>query len=181
MTVQVSLPGFNSPAAGFEQPFEMLRACHERVHRSLRLLQRLIEHIDAHGHDASSRSAASDVLRYFDVAAPLHHEDEEKHVFPAVMEGGGSDLRAAVSQLDAEHDSLEALWQKLRPELLAWRDDGQTPAVSSAQRHWAEDFQRAYEAHIRLEEELVYPAAEAILAAGDLADMGAEMAARRRQ
>jgi hypothetical protein len=59
-----ALPGFDSPAIGFEQPFEMLEACHDRVRRSLALLGRLIEHIDRHGHDDKSRGAASDVLRY---------------------------------------------------------------------------------------------------------------------
>ena len=66
----VSLPGFASPGVGFEQPFEMLEACHERVQRSLALLQRLVDHVDRNGHDADSRSAARDVLRYFDIAGP---------------------------------------------------------------------------------------------------------------
>ena len=37
-----SLPGFDAPAVGFEQPFEMLLACHDRVRRSLALLGRLV-------------------------------------------------------------------------------------------------------------------------------------------
>ena len=57
----IALPGFDSPGVGFEQPFEMLQACHERVQRSLDLLGRLEEHIDRKGHDAQSRSAATDV------------------------------------------------------------------------------------------------------------------------
>jgi hypothetical protein len=55
------IAGFDSPSVGFEQPFEMLAACHDRVLRSLALLQRLVDHIDAQGHDAQSRSAAVDV------------------------------------------------------------------------------------------------------------------------
>ena len=73
MTPSAALPGFHSPAASFERPHDMLLACHERVQRSLDLLGRLVAHIDSHGHDASSRSAAQDVLRYFTLAAPLHH------------------------------------------------------------------------------------------------------------
>ena len=57
----------STPAVGFDQPFEMLDACHDRVDRTLTLLQRLAAHIDSKGHDASSRSAANDVLRYFDL------------------------------------------------------------------------------------------------------------------
>ena len=35
---QITLPGHRAPGAGFEAPFEMLDACHERVHRMLALL-----------------------------------------------------------------------------------------------------------------------------------------------
>ena len=74
-----------SPAAGFEQPFEMLVACHERVHRMLALLGRLREHLHGHGPDTQAQQAARDVMRYFDQAAPLHHQDEELHVFPPLL------------------------------------------------------------------------------------------------
>jgi len=93
------LPGFSSPAAGFEQPYEMLTACHERVQRTLDLLDRLIDHVAQHGLDAQSRSAAADVLRYFDLAAPLHHQDEELHVFPPLLAGEDAALRAVVRRL----------------------------------------------------------------------------------
>ena len=59
-----SLPGFSAPAASFDQPFEMMEACHDRVQRSLDLLERIVRHIDENGHDAQSRSAVQDVLRY---------------------------------------------------------------------------------------------------------------------
>ena len=35
---------FDPPGAGFDAPFEMLGACHERVRRMLRLLARLQAH-----------------------------------------------------------------------------------------------------------------------------------------
>lgn len=60
----------------------MLEACHERVQRTLGLLGRLREHVRKQGVDNDARQAARDVLRYFDIAAPLHHQDEELHVFP---------------------------------------------------------------------------------------------------
>ncbi|MEZ0309011.1 MAG: hemerythrin domain-containing protein, partial [Ramlibacter sp.] len=80
-TVRIT-PASSAPAPTFEQPFDMLEACHERVHRSLDLLARLRAHVVTHGADDQARQAAIDVLRYFDVAAPAHHLDEELHVFP---------------------------------------------------------------------------------------------------
>jgi len=182
MASSVALPGFNTPAVGFEQPFDMLEACHQRVERSLDLLERLIAHIDANGHDASSRSAASDVLRYFDIAAPHHHEDEERHVFPVVLATSrDADMRETVNRLHADHLRMDELWARLRLVLQSWRDADPAPAVTESDRKLAADFAQSYAAHIPLEENLIYPAAKAVLSADRLAEIGAEMAARRRQ
>jgi hemerythrin-like domain-containing protein len=176
----VSLPGFGSPAVGFEQPFEMLEACHERVQRSLALLQRIVDHVDRQGHDADSRTAAGDVLRSFDIAGPHHHEDEERHVFPALAGHADAGVRAAVAQLQADHVRMHAQWAALRQVLLDWRDAEHPAAINSAQRGLIDDFVAAYESHIPLEESVVYPAARPRFTDADLARIGAEMARRRQ-
>ena len=56
-----SLPGFNTPAVGFGQPFEMLEACHERVQRTLTLLEKLRAYLHTHTCDDTARQAARDV------------------------------------------------------------------------------------------------------------------------
>ncbi|MEJ8815283.1 hypothetical protein WKW77_29760 [Variovorax ureilyticus] len=66
-----------SAAAGSEQPFSMMEACHERLQRTLGLLERLCAHVARQGADEQARRAARDVMRYFDKAAPQHHLDEE--------------------------------------------------------------------------------------------------------
>ena len=176
----VHLPGLHTPAVGFEQPFEMLEACHERVQRSLALLQRIVDHVDRHGHDADSRSAAHDVLRYFDIAGPHHHEDEERHVFPALAGHADPAVRAAVAQLQADHVRMHAQWARLRKVLLDWRDAEQPATIAAAQRQLVQDFVASYERHIPLEESVVYPAARPRFTDADLARIGAEMARRRQ-
>lgn len=175
-----ALPGFSSPAAGFEQPYEMLAACHERVQRTLDLLNRLIDHVAQHGHDAQSRSAAADVLRYLDQAAPLHHQDEELHVFPPLLAGEDAALQAVVRRLQAEHREMETLWAKLRPTLLRWREAGASDAPDTALRAQAERFVQLYTGHIPVEETLVFPGAQGGMDAAQQAEMGQEMQARRR-
>ena len=123
MAPHAPLPGFEAPAVGFEQPFEMLRACHERVQRSLDLLRRLIDYVGTHGHDRSTRSAAADVLRYFDIAAPLHHEDEELHVFPVLAGSADAALREAIAALRDDHVRMAERWTRARGVLLGWRED----------------------------------------------------------
>src|SRR6266545_5021972 len=103
-----------APAATFEQPFEMLTACHERVDRMLKLLQRLREHMASNGADADARKAAQDVMRYFDQAAPQHHRDEELHVFPPLMAEGDPETTALVSRLQQDHLQMESRWAKAR-------------------------------------------------------------------
>lgn len=180
MSTPTAFPGFDTPAVGFEQPFEMLEACHERVRRSLTLLGKLLTHIDAHGHDAQTRSAAADVLRYFDIAAPLHHEDEEINVFPLLLAQGDATLRAAVQGLQADHQRMSALWSVVRESLLRWCQADGSGAVDAATHAEVKRFRTLYDSHIEIEEGLVYPAARAQLGAEELGDMSRQMQARRR-
>lgn len=174
-----TFPGFDSPAVGFEQPFEMLLACHERVRRSLALLGRLVRHVDERGHDESSRSAASDVLRYFDLAAPLHHEDEERHVFPVLADSGDPELVGAVSALHRDHARMSALWAGLRVTLEAWSRPDAVGAADHGFRQQVAEFELIYAGHLATEEEVVFPAARDRLHGHRLADMSADMERRR--
>ena len=160
------------PSVGFDQPFEMLSACHERVQRSLALLGRLAAHLPKAGADPAARDAARDVLRYFDLAAPQHHEDEERHVLPRLRALGQAEV---ADRLAADHVAMHAAWLALRPGLLALRDEGRLPDTAA----WPA-FAARYEAHIALEETQAYPAVRAALGAGEAAAMGDEMAGRRR-
>lgn len=171
-------PGLDSPAASFDQPYEMLEACHDRVHRTLRLLVRLIEHLDARGADLMARDAARDVLRYFDRAAPHHHEDEERHVFPPLLAGGEERLVALVRRLRSDHRTMEDLWSRLRP-VLEDIAHGRRAAWPAGARGDADAFVALYEAHIALEEEAAYPAARPRMHAGSLEAMSRDMAVRR--
>lgn len=178
MTVSNALPGFGGPAVGFDTPFDMLEACHERVLRSLALLQKLQDYLHGHPCDDSARQAARDVLRYFDIAAPLHHEDEELHVFPPLLERGAADAVAAVRQLQQDHEAMSANWQAARARLLALAEGAQE-AFSAQDEAVLERFAAVYAEHIRIEEDLVYPAAQALLDPAVVQAMGAEMRRRR--
>jgi len=158
----------------------MLRACHERVQRSLDLLARLVAHIDTEGHDDSSRAAARDVLRYFQLAAPLHHQDEELHLFPAILRQGDPALQVAVQRLQQDHQRMELLWSEVRVVLQGWQSSQAQGTAEPAQRAAIEAFCALYPAHIELEESLVFPAAFGLLGPQAAAAAGQEMQARRR-
>ncbi|HEX6706056.1 MAG TPA: hemerythrin domain-containing protein [Albitalea sp.] len=167
-----SLP-FPTPAAGFDDPLAMLDACHDRVRRSLELLRRICERVEAGRVDADVRAAATDVLRYFDIAAPHHHEDEERHVFPAV-----TNAPEVIARLHDEHREMSALWAELRVPLSALAG-GDATAFAAQAIALAARFRALYEQHAKTEEDLIFPAAAAELDAGALRRIGDEMATRR--
>jgi len=172
------LPGFSTPAVGFEQPFAMLEACHERVQRTLALLERLRAYVSQHGADEEARQAARDVLRYFDIAAPLHHQDEEMHVFPLLLAQGSPDLVALVQRLQHDHACMSADWAAARAPLEALAHAAAT-AFTPEDGRALDRFAQRYGDHIAAEEGHAYPAAVARLAPTDLEAMGREMAERR--
>jgi iron-sulfur cluster repair protein YtfE (RIC family) len=169
---------FDPPDAGFDAPFEMLAACHERVEHSLRLLERLAQHLTVHGADTQARDAARDVLRYFDVAAPQHHQDEERHVLPALRALGQG---ALADRLLNEHAQMAGAWAEARVHLLAVQAGDTSISRSDDADHrraWRE-LARLYREHAALEDAIAFPAAAAALDAVQQQAMGDEMARRR--
>lgn len=178
---QITLPGHRAPGAGFEAPFEMLDACHERVHRMLALLAKLQQHARVHGWSQQIGQAAVDVMRYFDQAAPHHHEDEERHVFPPLLAGTDTALHTIVQRLQQDHRDMDAAWAQVRvvlagvcqPPPAGWTDF--TPEQTALINHFASLYQR----HIDDEDGIVYPAAQAQLAPDALLAMSEDMMRRR--
>lgn len=167
-----------SPGAGFDQPFEMLNACHERVRRSLALLQRLQDYLLDHANDEQSSQAARDVMRYFDLAAPHHHEDEERHIFPLLRARDDAALLPLVQRLSDDHRRMGAQWALARAVLAALAESSAS-GLSAADRAALQAFAALYDGHIEAEEQHAYPAAQALMDAQTLAAAGQDMARRR--
>jgi len=177
---------FRSPAGGFDEPLELWLACHERVQRFCNLLGRLWEHVEKHGSDAEAAESATSIRRYFNEAAPRHHEDEEIDLFPRLLaqldeqatttdEDEAAQVRAAISALTAEHRANEVLWSAL-DAALAQIARGEAAALDASK---VEAFGRTYRRHIEVEESVVMPAMQRHFSATDWNDVGAAMAKRR--
>ena len=177
----VMLPGHSSPAAGFEAPFEMLATCHERVERMLTLQARLQQHLLDKGCDEPARQAARDVMRYFDIAAPLHHEDEELHVFPPLQAGPDAALHDLVARLIQDHRQMELAWAGARRTLASIADSAVSGVLplTPAQIEALNQFAAMYRQHLDSENGLIYPAAQATLSPADLEAMSQDMMQRR--
>ncbi|MCA6215892.1 hemerythrin domain-containing protein [Ideonella sp. B7] len=177
--MNIALPGTEPAAVGFETPLAMLAECHRRVEDQCATLQRLVPHLAAHGVDRAAAEAAAAVLRYFDLAGPKHHADEEEDLFPALFESvAGSDavcLRELTEALKAQHREFEWRWAALRgplAEIAAGRAAPlDAPAVAA--------FGTLYAEHIAREEGELLPLAQRLLADTVQADIGRAMRQRR--
>ena len=177
--MNVPLPGHRAPAVGTEVPLEMLAACHERVDQQCRTLQRLAAHLAAHGTDTQAREAAGAVMRYFDTAAPHHHDDEEVDLFPALIEAmAGSDavcIRDLTAALTHEHRQLEQLWRALRAVL----EQVAAGAPTRLDGGDVDAFVGLYARHIAREEGELLPMAGRLLSNEQLDRIGQAMRMRR--
>ena len=178
--IKVNLPGFRSPAVGCDEPFEMLIACHERVQRMLDLLDRARTQALTKGCDANLNSAFTDVMRYFDLAAPQHHLDEELHVFPIVLAKGNQSQKEIVRVLIQDHETMAHLWQRVRSVLAeVIQTPRDFPVFSHQDDYLLDDFRNAYARHISNEELSIYPSSIQFMTQHDLASMAEEMKVRR--
>jgi hemerythrin-like domain-containing protein len=166
------------PVPSFDQPLEMLAACHERIETQLGTLERLGPHLEAKGCDAEARSAAQAVLHYFDSGGALHHQDEDGDLFPLLRARaaaqGRDEIAAAVEELEREHETMEAQWRRLRERLLAIaRGEARLDAEEVMRFAWL------YRRHLDRESAVLMPFAREALDAQERAALGSRMAARR--
>ena len=170
---------FDTPA-GFDDPLEMLLGCHRRIERQLETLKRLRAHVAARGVDAEASVAAQAVLKYFLGAAPNHHADEEKDVFPLLEQrigdpGEAARFRAFREQLEADHRELGSAWARLRKPLEAIGEG----LVRTLPQDDVHAFVAGYAHHIVTEEIALREFFNRWLGKSDLEALGRTMAARR--
>lgn len=178
----------NAPAIGSAPPddvsaqldgFEVLDVCHRQTLFTLGRLAALMTRLQQHGADEEARAMARQVVDHFSTIARAHHEDEERHVFPALLAGGDAQVVQAVQRLQQDHGWLEEDWRALWPQLEAVAL-GQSWWDLDALREGVEIFIALSHDHVALEESLIYPQARARLGRTERLDIGREMAARRR-
>lgn len=164
-----------APAPSFEDPLEMLEACHGRILAQFATLKKLLQHLPVHGCDIQAQQAAKAILRYFDTAGQYHHQDEEQDLFPVLLSTQNAEAHALVGRLLDDHKVMEAAWAHLRPLLLAVAE-GQGASLETAA---VENLVAAYEPHIVMENTQLFPLSAQLLSGTQLEALGRNMAARR--
>jgi hemerythrin-like domain-containing protein len=170
---------FRTPGAGFDEPVEMWLACHERVRRFTLLMGRLAEHLRGNGYDEDAQVTATSIRRYFNEAAPRHHEDEEVDMFPRLRKRLAADANPTVSdvvdQVEADHLEMAGLWKRLDATLA----EIQRGKPAELDPSLIDRFATLYHHHIDAEERVLLPAMKRVFSKSDWQAIGRAMAERR--
>jgi len=158
--------------------FEFLDATHREIQQKIVQLRTLVDAIESDGLNAATRAQARVVLDYFNGEARQHHLDEEKHIFPALLNSQDAEIVQTAERLTQDHGWLEENWIQIAPSLEA-ATNGNLWFDPVELRHALDVFEALYLDHILLEESMAYPAARQRLVAHNTHGMGREMARRR--
>lgn len=176
-TTRASIPAAHPPAT--IDGFEVLDDCHRQTLGALDTLAALVARLRDQGVDDRARAMAAEVVKHFATTARLHHEDEERHVFPKLLASGDAQTVQTVQRLQQDHHWLAEDWRELSAHLEALAG-GQSWWDPALLREGAEIFIALSRDHITLEESCIYPEARTRLKTAERREMGREMAARRR-
>ena len=168
-------------APALDEPLEMLEACHERIEAQLKTLERLAAYLPDHGADVQARQAASAILRYFELAGPNHHEDEERDLFPVLLDRAGGDEKASVealvNDLLADHLKMAAAVEAVRTQLIPIAE-GSSAELDQAS---VQRMTTLYRRHIEKENGKLLALSRKLLTPLDVENLSRAMTARRRQ
>jgi hemerythrin-like domain-containing protein len=161
-------------APDFDEPINLLKACHQRILGFCDLLKKMIKHADVHGIDNEVNQAAQKIHRYFSTAGQYHTEDEEQDLFPMLMDSS-PETAAIIDKLREQHIAIHSIWVQLAPVLSRPTLIDETPKFEK----WVNAFCDAYREHIQIEETELFAVAEQILGAEQVKQLGKNMKARR--
>lgn len=180
----------------FVDPLQFLTACHGRIRTRLFRFRLAAEKLRKPGgidwHELES------ALLFFRTSGEGHTVDEERSLFPRLrarlVDAGEAEAVALVDELIEEHRRHEALFEKLATTMRALNPtlgtgDG-LPDPEAAPIPCGSDEAKAladvldaiaddYEAHIPIEDDLLYPLAARLMSAEELEEVAAEMRSRR--
>lgn len=172
----------NPPYTPASQPTDptladLLLACHERIRHFTAVARRIAE---ARGAPLDQiADAAADVHRYFTVAFPLHEADEILSIAPRLTALSGTTALAGEEAL-AQNREINILLRQLVPLWDALcREPEELPAFSPRLLDLSSQLENLCDAHLRLEEETVFPAINQ-LSAPDQREILKEMSERQQ-
>lgn len=166
------------PDAGFNDPIGMLKDCHRRVEHFLNILVVVIDRARGRALGEEERAAVEASLHYFRVGGRRHTADEEESLFPRMRQAGA--LPPEIEALEKDHDEADPLHDTADRLYTRWIENGKLSEDEAQElRKATERLRDLYAAHIRTEDNIVFPRAAQVLAPEALAAIGQEFRKRR--
>jgi len=166
--------------SGFDDPIGMLKDCHRRIESFLQLLCLVADRANGRRLNDDEAGAVKSALSYFNTGGQRHTADEEQSLFPRLRNQQPGNEPKELHRLEDDHQRANELHAEVQELYEIWMDSGllsednqKTLAQSVA------ELEAIYKAHIKVEEEVVFPQASRTLDEKAIAEMGHEFRARR--
>jgi hemerythrin-like domain-containing protein len=188
MLLEAALHTIGQPRVpNFSDPLGLMSHCHRKIEGYLAGLATSGEILL--GGRAVELAGAFQVIdaarEHFAVRGPKHTEDEEVSLFPRMREYGGheaGEALAALASLETEHRVAEGVHSEF-DELVGWLPRDGSAGVKEIYlfNELVAELADLYRPHIRVEDEIIFPAAARVIPSAALSIIGQEMLARRRE
>ncbi len=171
-----------SGAVALEGPAALLLGCHQRIRHFTGMAVRIADSPAAPSDEI--RAATEAIVRYFTIALPVHEADENESISPRLRHAvPASDLVAkAVETMVSQHQAIDELLESLVP---LWQTVQSQPAelieLAPELKRLTNRLRLHMAAHLAMEEDVIFPALEKLLSAGERQAIETEMHARRNR
>ena len=163
-----------------EGPAALLLGCHQRIRHFTGMAVRLADFPAAPAGEV--RAAAAAIVGYFTIALPLHEADEDESILTRLRHAvpAGDIVAKAVETMVNQHRAIDELLQSIIP---LWRAVESRPVelieLAPELKRLTNRLRLHLAAHLAMEEDVIFPALEKLLSAGERQAIEVEMHTRR--
>ena len=168
------------PDSGFDDPIGMLTDCHRRIEHFLRILCVVAERAAGSSLTAEESLAVNAAIEYFHLGGNRHNADEEESLFPRLRTALEPAMIDKINSLEIDHRAGDRLHVSIEELYRNWMSRGsltehEIEQLVSATRR----LEQIYQAHIALEEDVIFKSAAELLDTTAINAMGEEFRRRR--
>ena len=168
------------PDSGFDDPIGMLKDCHRRIESFLRVLCLVAERAIGRRLSDEEAAAINSALSYFRTGGQRHTADEEESLFPRLRGQLPDNEPEELHRLEDDHHRANELHAEIEELYEIWMESGLLNENNQKSLTQAvAELEAIYKAHIKVEEEVVFPQASRTLDEKEIAEIGHEFRARR--
>ena len=177
MSVQIGA----KPDSGFDDPIGMLIDCHRRIVHFVNILWYVVDRAVNRALTNEEKSVIETSLEYFRTGGARHNQDEEDSLFPRLGNRAGEESVVELSELKHDHQIAAGLHKEVERLYRKWIASGSLDMLDWQDLSGAtQRLKDLYIAHIKVEEEVVFPRAANTLDAATIRAIGDEFLNRRK-